>query len=101
MSSLSSASTLTEVEAAYDDNAAYAESGSASMARAFCTACRILLRRVAKRTAHGGQWGFELEIDPRVVQQELQQAQAWLASAPAASTDGGVKYTDFSNFRDY
>ncbi len=96
---VTSASTDAEVEAAYDDNASYAALGSAAMARAFCVACRILLRRVAKRTVHGGQRGFEVEVDPRMVQQELQQAQAWLATADAAG--GGVKYTDLSDFRDY
>ena len=46
MSTLSSASTLTEVEAAYDDNASYAEDASVAKAKAFVTACRFLIRRL-------------------------------------------------------
>lgn len=46
MPSLTSASTLAQVEASYDDNASYAEDASVAKAKAFVTACRILLRRL-------------------------------------------------------
>jgi len=45
MSALSCSSTLAEIQAAYDDNACYAEQGSASKAKIFITAknaeCRM------------------------------------------------------------
>ena len=45
MSTLNGSSTLAQVQAAYDDNASYAEDSSVSKCRAFLTACRILLRQ--------------------------------------------------------
>lgn len=47
MSTLTSASTDTEVEAAYDSNASYLEDRSSSKCGAFITACIFLLRRRA------------------------------------------------------
>jgi hypothetical protein len=43
MATLDSTSTLSEILAAYADNASYAEDGSATKARSFITACRLLL----------------------------------------------------------
>lgn len=101
MSTLSSSSTLAEVEAAYDDNASYAEDGSAAKAAAFITACRILLRRSLKRVAYGGTRSAEMEWDPQNLREQIKAAQTWLASSASALTGGGVKYTDLSSFRDF
>lgn len=103
MSTLSSASTLAEIEAAYDDNASYAEDNSAAKARAFVTACTMLLRRTLKRTARGGGSvaASEMEWDPAQLREAIKRADVWLAANPAASSAGGVKYADFTNFRDY
>ena len=43
MSTLTSASTLAQVKAAYADNASYVEDNSVAKCRAFITACTILL----------------------------------------------------------
>jgi hypothetical protein len=89
MSTLSAASTLAQVQAAYDDNASYAEDDSLAKARAFATACRLLLRRIPSRGAHGGRSGIEIEFDPNIVRGELTDAQRWIGTR---SGGGGVKY---------
>jgi len=102
MATLSSTSTLVEVQAAYDDNAGYAEDGSAAMARTFITACRILLRRVPKRASHGGRGAEEVELDPTMIREELKAAQQWLATDPVALGDSGTgaRFASFADFRE-
>ena len=78
MATIDSSSTLAEVLAAYDDNASYAEDDSETKAAAFVTACRVLLRRVPKRMAHGGQGAEEIEIDPSAILAERAEAERWL-----------------------
>ena len=51
MSTLTSSPVHAEVEAAYVDDASYAEDGSVSKAKAFVTGCRILLRRLPAERA--------------------------------------------------
>ena len=46
MSTLTSASTLAQVQAAYADNASYVEDNSVAKCRAFITACTILLLKL-------------------------------------------------------
>jgi hypothetical protein len=93
MSTLSSASTLDQVRNSYADNASYAEDESQAKARAFITACRILLLKLPKRAAHGR--GNEVELDPRLIAEEMRRAQAWLAS----SSDNAIKHVSFEDFR--
>jgi hypothetical protein len=101
MSTLSSAATDLQVFAAYDDNASYEEDQSVEKAAAFVTACRMLLRRVPKRQSKGGRGGQEMEIDPRVLAEELREAQDWLRRNDSSrSTSGQVAEMDFRNFRD-
>ena len=69
---------MPEVQAAYDDNASYAEDASEAKAKIFVTACRILLRRVPKRSLKGGRDGSEIELDPRAIADELAEARRWL-----------------------
>lgn len=83
---LSSASTLAQVQAAYDDNASYEEAGSVAMAREFVTACRILLRRTPQMTMHNGL--NQMQINVTVIRDEMQRAQRWIDSQPASG--GGV-----------
>lgn len=87
MSSLSSSSTLADIEAAYDDNASYAEDNSAGKAKAFVTACRLLIRRYPKMSA--GERA-SLALSPDLIQKEMADALAWLAThdTSAAATDG-------------
>lgn len=82
---IDSSSTLAEVQAAYDDNASYAEDGSATKCRAFLTAARILLRRVpAETNSREGGVRFSLEL----IRDEIQRATEWLQSQPAGSGAG-------------
>lgn len=94
MSTLSSVSTLDQIRDAYADNASYAEDSSVAKARAFVTTCRILLLKLPKRAAHGR--GNEVELDPRLIADEMRRAQAWLAS----SADNSVKHVSLEEFRD-
>lgn len=96
---LSSASTNAEVWAAYDDNASYEEVGSVAMARSFVTACRILLRRTPQMAMHDGK--NQVQNNVAVIRQEMERAQRWLASQPAASgnTGRGVVQHTFEDFR--
>jgi len=95
MSTLSSSSTDAEVRAAYDDNASYEEDGSLAKAKAFVTAVRFLLRRQPKRFAAGGRDGEEIELDPRVLQDQLCSAQSYVA----ANSSTGIKHVSFEDFR--
>jgi len=99
MSTLTSSSTLDEVKAAYIDNASYAEDSSVAKARAFITACRILLMRLPKRVSRGG--GEEIELNPERIQAELRAAQQYVnANAGVGDGGAGVRHVDFTGFRD-
>ena len=94
MSSLTSASTLAAVEASYDDNASYAEDASVTKAKAFVTACRILLRRLP---AEAGTRESHVRLSPELIRKEMTEAQAWLQANDA----GGPRVTrvNFKNCR--
>jgi hypothetical protein len=96
--SLSSASALTDVEAAYDDNASYRELNNPAAAATFITACRMLLRRYAAEIQLGNR--HKLRFDGNLVQlrQEMLSAQQWLATSNAAGNNQPV-FPDFGNFR--
>lgn len=97
MSTLNSNSTLAEIEAAYDDNASYEEDGSVSKAKAFVTACRMLVRRYRKVMQRGS--GTRIENDIARVQEELKRASTYVAQHDTAGNGGGAKYVSFENFR--
>ncbi|HEX8911075.1 MAG TPA: hypothetical protein VF796_01865 [Humisphaera sp.] len=89
MAALNSTSTLAEIEAAYMDNASYAEDGSAAKARAFVTACRLLILKTPKMT---GTREAQLTLSPELLAGQIDEANAWLASnggGPAAAAAGG------------
>lgn len=98
MSTLTSSSTITEIEAAYIDNASFEEDSSASKCRAFITACRVLLLKRPSESRHGGSgmtWSMES------IRSEMQRAAAWLAAQPDTATDSAAQsYADFSEFRE-
>lgn len=83
MSSLSSTSTLAEIEASYDDNASYAEDNSASKAKAFVTACRMLLRRLPRSSGRGTS---NVVLSPDLIQKEMADALEWLATHDTSDT---------------
>jgi hypothetical protein len=82
--SLTSSSTLVEVQAAYDDNASYAEDGDVAKAKAFITACRILLRRMPKESGTREQ---HFKMNPELIQKEMDAAQQFVAAND--TTSGG------------
>jgi hypothetical protein len=100
MSTLSSASTLAEIQAAYADNASYAEDASPAKARAFVTACRLLLVKLPKRASHGAGRAEEIELDLALIRGELADARKWLACYASAAAGGAAVSFDLSGFRD-
>lgn len=86
MSTLNSASTFEQIQAAYADNASYQEDGSAAKARAFITACRLLLLKLPKRVSKGGKsQGEEIELDPRLLAEQIGEAKRYLSEANIAT----------------
>lgn len=102
MSTLSSTSTLAQVEAAYIDNASYAEDSSVAKAKAFITACRILLVKLPK-ASNSGDAGATYNTD--LIQKQMEQAQQWVTandtSSSSDASSGGpvVARFNFNNFR--
>ena len=100
MSTLSSASTLQQVEASYADNASYAEDNFVAQCRTFITACRPLVLKYPKRT---GPPQAELTTARDLVQAEKKAAEKWLEAndTGAGSTAGGARVTrvSFENSR--
>lgn len=103
MSTLTSASTRSEINAAYLDNASYEEDASVAKAKAFITACRFLLlpKLTPARSAGPGDGG-EVEFNLDVVRAEMQAAQQYVAANDSGSYEGfgTVKHVDFTGLRD-
>jgi hypothetical protein len=96
MSSLSSSSTLAQIKAAYADNASYEEDDSVSKARAFVTACRLLMLRLPSMAEQVGH--SKIEQDVSQLRKELEAAQSYIATASEAQSQ--VIHADFGGFRD-
>lgn len=96
MATLSSASTDQQIWDAYDDNASYAEDASASKARTFITACRILLRRRPTSISVDGQ---VVAFSAASIEKELENARQWLATNNTSANGGSIRYIDFGNIR--
>jgi hypothetical protein len=86
-STLNSASTWAEIDAAYRDNASYFEDNSPTKAAAFITACRFKLLMPQRIKQGGSGSGQEMENSPDAIQEQLKAAQAWYG---ANVTTGGV-----------
>jgi hypothetical protein len=97
---LSSLSTRQEVLDAYADNSAYEENESVAQAKAFASACRLLLspRFSVKRTVHGSR-GEEVELDLTVIQKQLDDARHWIAANAPAANGSGIIHPDFTDYR--
>lgn len=93
MATLDSSSTLAEIEAAYLDNVSYEEDASAPKARAFVTACKMLLLLRPSQLAAGGNVQFG---DQAQLRAELERAQQYVDANLSA---GYVRRLDFSNVR--
>lgn len=99
MSYVTSASTDTQVRAAYADNASYDVDGDVAMAKRFIVACRVLLQREPQSSARRGS---AMVLDKKSVQDALARAESWLSShapAPVAGGSGGARFMDFGGFR--
>src|SRR4051812_9001344 len=98
MSTLNSTSTLAQVEAAYADNASYAEDNSVPKCRAFIPACGILLQKHPNRP---GTPQPERETSTELIKKEKAAAETWLqahdtgtgSTTAGASTSGGPRVT--------
>jgi hypothetical protein len=75
------------------DNASYSEDNDLSKAKAFVTACRFLLLKLPTRAAHAGE---EVQLDPRMIQDEMKTALRWIS---CNSTESPVKFNSFENLR--
>ena len=96
---ITSASTLAEVIAQYEDAADYDVTADTAKAKLFIVACRFLLRRNPNEVAHGTG---RVRIEPGAIQGELKKAEAWLETndtTSAAGPRGYVRYANFRNFR--
>lgn len=100
MAFVTSASTLAEVKAAYEDNVQYDVGGGVTMAQEFLVAARIYLRRMAQQTSKAGTL---LQDEYRKIEAEITKAEQWLgANNPSATTavaPGGVRHLSVENFR--
>jgi len=100
VSTLSSSSTLTEVNAAYADNASYFEDASATKARAFTTACRILISKLATEQAVGAE-RVRLDENIRQLREEIKAAEAYAnANSTNAANRGSVRQIGTRNLRE-
>lgn len=93
---IDSTSTLAQVEAAYDDNASYAQNNSPDQCRQFITACRILLRRMPKAA---GQRDSHLQTNTDLIEKAIGRAELWLQSndTGAGSNEPRITRVDFSD----
>ncbi len=92
---LSSASTLAEIQAQYVDNADYASAGSTSKAALFAQACRILVLKLPVQSSKGRH---SMQLNAAGVQAELKTAEKWLAQKNSAA-GGRIVHHSFENFR--
>lgn len=98
MSSLNSTSSIAEVLAAYADNASYEEDGSVAKAKAFVTACRIMLSWPKRERLGTGGSASEYEIDPIQLRQEIKSAQQYIAANRTDDPSPAVLDVDFGEF---
>lgn len=74
---IDSTSTLAQVHAEYKDTADWDDDADIAKAKRFKKACRYLLLMVPKASKNSVS---EVEVDPRVVQQQLGQVELFVAS---------------------
>ena len=96
MSTLTSASTDAEVEAAYDDASSWYEDQSVAKARAFVTAGTILLRRIATEMREGGN---SIRFELAHVKAAVAEAKDFV-EANAGGTGKRVTRVDFTPGRE-
>lgn len=77
MSTLSSSSTLAEVQAAYDDAASYYEDASVAKAKSLATAGKILIRRLPVESQIGNR--HKVRTTVALIKEEVASAQRFIA----------------------
>ncbi|MCA9013708.1 MAG: hypothetical protein KDA77_00120 [Planctomycetaceae bacterium] len=94
---LNSSNTLDDIIAAYADNASYAEDDSVTKARAFVTACNILILKLPAEQTNGES---TTKISTAELRRLKDEAQTWL-NKKGSGTSYSVKYkhADFTDFR--
>jgi len=93
--STSASDALSTAKTDYVTNEDYDEEGSVSKAKAFVVACRKLLLYLPKRS--GSSSGEEVEFDPKIIQEELNNAKRWLM----ANNTSGQRRTRYMSIEDY
>lgn len=88
-------STIADLEAYYAENAGFELTNDVTMAKRFAHAIRLLLFK-PKRLRKGGVAGGEVEYDPVVLRQQLQQVIAWIVEYDADQIS--VVDTSFTDF---
>ena len=103
VSTITSTSTIADIEAAYLTNLSYEEDASVSKGKAFVSACRAILaiRPEEAVKGGGGKSGSSLRFNVAAVQAQLEACQRWLAANDDTGSDssGSVRHVDFANFR--
>ena len=97
---LSSETSRSQIIAAYLDCSDYDLVGSTARAAVFIRAGRMLLARPVTRTAAGGQGGEEVELEPRIMQDEVAKAETWYAHQSAIAANELRQYAPADDFRD-
>lgn len=99
MASVTSSSTVAEIEAAYIDNGSYVEDASVAKCRAFITAARALMIRLPSTATKGANTlSFNLEN----IKEELKAAQSWLEARDTSGADlpgPAITYAQFRSSR--
>lgn len=100
MSALSSTSSVDDIRDAYADNASWEEDGDVAKAKAFVTACRLLLLVLPRRMQQGGGGGSLNQMDQNtdLIQTEMAKARAFIAANQTGS-GGSVRHFSFEDFR--
>lgn len=95
-SGLDSTSGYSDAKAAYLDNMTWYEDGSVSKAKAFVTACSMLLFLIPKRQQDGQ---FDTEIDPGVIKGQMADARKFADGQNASGTGKAVSQARMGGFR--
>ena len=95
---ITSTSTLEEVEAQYDDNADYLEAGSVGKCASFMQATRMLLRRYATSMMRNS---VRVDRDIPTLRMQLADAERWFQAngGMGTATRMGPTLVDFSRCR--
>lgn len=94
MPTLTSTSTLDEIEAEMFSNDDFAETGSVAKAKAFASAARLWLRKVPSATSSNGR---SMALNVSAVERDLQRAYQYINVAGDANANGGVKILGVSS----